>query len=77
LAVSTDGTTVSGKGEPGSTATVKDAAGNVIGTGTVGTDGNFQVTLDIPQVNGETLGVTLKDAAGNESRPKLGSCTRH
>ncbi|NWC55215.1 hypothetical protein HX799_29140, partial [Pseudomonas tolaasii] len=69
LAVSPEGNTVSGKGEPGATVTVKDADGNVIGTGTVGDDANFQVTLDPPQVNGETLSVTLTDASGNESVP--------
>uniref|UniRef100_UPI0030D78146 Ig-like domain-containing protein n=1 Tax=Pseudomonas mucidolens TaxID=46679 RepID=UPI0030D78146 len=69
LVISEDGTTVSGKGEPGATVTIKDAAGNVIGTGPVDVDGNFQVTLDPPQVNGETLEVTLSDPAGNESQP--------
>ena len=67
LEVSADGSTVSGKGEPNATVTIKDADGNVIGTGTVGDDGSFQVTLNTPQTNGETLSVILKDAAGNES----------
>ncbi|MBI6580721.1 BapA prefix-like domain-containing protein, partial [Pseudomonas synxantha] len=69
LALSADGATISGKGEPNTTVTVKGVDGNVIGTGTVGDDGTFQVTLNTPQVNGETLAVTLKDAAGNESVP--------
>ena len=69
LAVSADGTTVSGKGEPNTTVTIKDANGNVIGTGTVGADGTFQVTLTTPQTNGETLTATLTDAAGNVSAP--------
>ncbi|MCU1728344.1 Ig-like domain-containing protein, partial [Pseudomonas sp. 7P_10.2_Bac1] len=67
LAVSADGVTLTGKGEAGSTVTVKDGAGNVIGSGTVGTDGSFEVTLDTPQNNGGTLEVTLTDAAGNVS----------
>ncbi|MDP9030552.1 MAG: Ig-like domain-containing protein, partial [Pseudomonadota bacterium] len=69
LSVNSAGTVVSGKGQPGTTVTVKDATGNVLGTGTVGTDGNFQVNLDKPQTNGETLQVVLKDAAGQESQP--------
>jgi len=48
---------------------IKDASGNVIGTGTVGADGNFQVSLDTPAPEGESLAITLKDAAGNESAP--------
>ncbi|MQT31151.1 BapA/Bap/LapF family large adhesin [Pseudomonas helleri] len=68
LAVSDDGLALTGKGEPGSTVTIKDPAGNVIGTGTVGTDGNFEVTLNTAQTNGETLGVTLTDKAGNVSQ---------
>ncbi|WP_414915020.1 Ig-like domain-containing protein, partial [Pseudomonas sp. IT-P258] len=43
--------------------------GNVIGTGTVGADGTFEVTLTTPQINGETLSATLTDAAGNVSAP--------
>ncbi|WP_039792393.1 Ig-like domain-containing protein, partial [Pseudomonas agarici] len=69
LSVSSAGTVLSGKGQGGTTVTVKDAAGNVIGTGTVGADGNFQVNLGTPQTNGETLQVVLKDASGNESTP--------
>src|SRR5471032_2062559 len=69
VTVSADGITVSGKGEPGAAVTVKDAGGQVIGTGTVGVGGNFEVTLNTAQVNGETLAVTLKDGAGNESGP--------
>ncbi|MGO2200355.1 BapA/Bap/LapF family large adhesin [Pseudomonas helleri] len=67
LTVSPDGQTISGKGEPGSTVTVKDSAGNVIGSGTVGADGNFDVSLGTPQNNGQTLDVTLTDTAGNQS----------
>ncbi|MBK0004874.1 Ig-like domain-containing protein, partial [Erwinia sp. S38] len=51
----------------GSTVTVKGPDGTVLGTGTVDNDGNFTVTLEPPQTNGETLDVNLKDAAGNES----------
>ncbi|MDU7557626.1 MAG: Ig-like domain-containing protein, partial [Pseudomonas sp.] len=64
LVVSADGLSVTGKGEPGSTVTVKDAAGLPIGTGIVGADGSFEITLDKAQTNGETLGVTLTNAGG-------------
>ena len=67
LAVSADGLTLSGKGEVGSTVTVKDAAGNVIGSGPVAADGSFEITLAPAQTNGETLAVTQTDAAGNIS----------
>ncbi|WP_416424031.1 Ig-like domain-containing protein [Pseudomonas sp. App30] len=69
LALTGDGLTLSGNGEPGSSVTVRDSAGNVLGTGTVGSDGHFQITLNQPETNGETLNVTLTDAAGNSSAP--------
>lgn len=69
LLVSPDGLHVTGRGEAGTTVTVRDAAGNVIGTGTVGADGTFDVSLNSPQTNGEKLGVTLTDPAGNSSDP--------
>ncbi|WP_241651127.1 Ig-like domain-containing protein, partial [Rosenbergiella nectarea] len=39
--LSDDGKTVTGKGEAGSTVTVKDAEGNTLGSATVGSDGTF------------------------------------
>ncbi len=65
LAVSADGRTITGNAEAGSTVTVKDANGNVIGTGTAGTDGSFTITLSSPQITGETLTVTATDPSGN------------
>ncbi|WDY57213.1 BapA/Bap/LapF family large adhesin [Pseudomonas sp. PSKL.D1] len=67
LLVSPDGLRVTGRGEIGSTVSIRDAAGNLIGTGTVGADGTFDVSLDSPQTNGGNLGVTLTDSAGNTS----------
>ena len=67
LAVSADGTQLTGQGEPGASVTVKDEAGNTLGTGVVGDNGNFTVPLAPAQKNGETLDVTQKDAAGNAS----------
>jgi len=69
LGLSVDGLSLSGLGETGARVIVLDAAGNVLGTGTVGSDGRFQVVLNAPQTNGQTLDVTLTDAAGNVSAP--------
>ncbi|MDF3876763.1 Ig-like domain-containing protein, partial [Pseudomonas putida] len=64
-----DGVTFTGRGEPGATVQVRDAAGTLIGTGTVGADGLFSLTLNPAQANGEALDVRLVDAAGNTSAP--------
>ncbi|MBI6945285.1 hypothetical protein JET76_28720, partial [Pseudomonas putida] len=64
-----NGVTLSGRGEPGSTVQVRDASGTVIGSGVVGADGTFSLTLSPAQANGETLDVRLVDAAGNTSAP--------
>ncbi|WP_158651665.1 Ig-like domain-containing protein, partial [Acinetobacter indicus] len=42
---SDDGSTITGKGEPGANVVVKDEDGNIIGEGTVDEDGNFEVEL--------------------------------
>ncbi|WP_272905092.1 BapA/Bap/LapF family large adhesin [Pseudomonas petrae] len=67
IAISGNGSIVSGRGEVGSTASVIDANGNVLGTAVVGTDGLFNITLNAPQNAGQSLQVTLTDAAGNTS----------
>ncbi|MDZ5605525.1 Ig-like domain-containing protein, partial [Pseudomonas sp. RP23018S] len=64
-----DGVTLTGTGEPGATVQVRDAAGNVIGTGQVRADGGFTVTLNPAQANGEFIDVRQTDAAGNTSSP--------
>ncbi|WP_336174988.1 Ig-like domain-containing protein, partial [Alloalcanivorax xenomutans] len=69
LAVSGDGGVVTGRGEPGSTVTVRDSDGNVIGEGQTNAEGDFEVELSEPQVDGEELDVSLTDEAGNESEP--------
>ncbi|MER2296617.1 MAG: Ig-like domain-containing protein, partial [Pseudomonas sp.] len=63
LLVSPDGLRVSGRGEAGSTVNVFDPAGNLIGTGTVGSDGTFTVDLGSQQNNGQGLTVTITDPA--------------
>ncbi|MFV7477277.1 BapA/Bap/LapF family large adhesin [Enterobacter pseudoroggenkampii] len=64
---SSDGKTVTGTAEPGSTITLKDANGNVVGTGKTGSDGNFTVSLGTPLTNGEQVTATATDNAGNTS----------
>ncbi|TRZ56350.1 hypothetical protein DZA28_30265, partial [Pseudomonas alloputida] len=67
LVIGLAGSQLSGRGEAGSTVQVRDAAGNILATGTVAADGTFVIALD-PAVNdGSTLQVTLTDAAGNVS----------
>lgn len=68
LKFSSDGKTVTGSAEPGSTITLKDANGNVIGTGKTGSDGNFSVSLGTPLTNGEQVTATATDNAGNISQ---------
>jgi hypothetical protein len=74
LKFSSDGKTVTGTAEPGSTITLKDANGNVIGTGKTGSDGNFSVSLGTPLTNGEQVTATATDNAGNTSQ---GSTSPH
>lgn len=62
-----DGATLAGNGEAGATIQVRNAAGVLIGTGTVAADGSYRVTLDQPRTNGENVSVTQTDTAGNVS----------
>lgn len=63
------GVTLTGSGEPGATVQVRDASGNVIGSGVVNPNGSFSVTLSPAQANGEVLDIRVVDAAGNVSTP--------
>ncbi|MEP8541303.1 BapA/Bap/LapF family large adhesin [Enterobacter hormaechei] len=67
LEVSSDGKTVTGTAEPGSTVTLKDADGNTIGTGKAGSDGKFTIDLGTPLINGEQITATATDPSGNTS----------
>ncbi|MDR9891583.1 Ig-like domain-containing protein [Pseudenterobacter timonensis] len=69
VVVSPDGTTVSGTTEPGSTVTIRDPQGNVIGTETAGENGEFTVPISPAQTNGETLQAIATDTIGNSSQP--------
>ncbi|MXG37511.1 hypothetical protein GRW62_36620, partial [Escherichia coli] len=68
LQFSDDGKTVTGTAEPGSTVTLKDADGNVVGTGKTGNDGKFTIVLDKPLTNGEVITATATDSSGNTSQ---------
>lgn len=68
LQFSSDGKTVTGTAEPGSTITLKDTNGNVVGTGKTGSDGSFTITLGTPLTNGEQVTATATDSAGNTSQ---------
>lgn len=65
----TNGGTVTGTAEPGSTVVVKDHAGNVLGTATAGEDGSFSISPRPHPGDGDVLSVTATDPAGNESAP--------
>lgn len=68
LAFSADGTTVTGTAEPNSTITLKDANGNLVGTGQADSDGKFTIELGTPLINGQHITATATDAAGNISQ---------
>nr|WP_263643041.1 Ig-like domain-containing protein [Cobetia amphilecti] len=65
----TDGTTLSGTGEPGATIDITDGNGNPVATTEVGEDGTFSVKLDPTPEDGTELTATATDPAGNTSGP--------
>lgn len=65
LLISADGKTVSGEAEAGSSITIKDPSGNIVGEGKADSDGKFSIDLTAPQLSGEQLTVTATDDAGN------------
>ncbi|WP_426406301.1 Ig-like domain-containing protein [Pseudomonas aeruginosa] len=68
--VAPDGSSVTGKAEPGSTVGVDtDGDGQPDTTVVVGPDGSFEVPLNPPLTNGETVTVVVTDPAGNSSTP--------
>ncbi|WP_368543640.1 BapA/Bap/LapF family large adhesin [Enterobacter soli] len=68
LAISDDGTTLTGKAEAGSTVTVSNGT-TTVGTVKVDDQGNFSVKLVPSQANGETLTAQATDPAGNTGGP--------
>ncbi|ATF48494.1 large repetitive protein [Citrobacter werkmanii] len=67
--VAGNGGSVSGHAEAGSTVTVKDSDGHIIGKGQADSGGNFTVSIAPAQINSETVTVTATDGKGNESLP--------
>ncbi|MGG7006863.1 UNVERIFIED_CONTAM: Ig-like domain-containing protein [Pseudomonas aeruginosa] len=68
--VAPDGSSVSGNAEPGATVGVDtDGDGQPDTTVVVGPDGSFEVPLNPPLTNGETVTVIVTDPAGNSSTP--------
>ncbi|MCO3748876.1 BapA prefix-like domain-containing protein, partial [Pseudomonas aeruginosa] len=68
--VAPDGSSVTGNAEPGATVGVDtDGDGQPDTTVVVGPDGNFEVPLNPPLTNGETVTVIVTDPAGNSSTP--------
>ncbi|WP_270344255.1 phage tail tube protein [Lactococcus lactis] len=66
---STNGYTVTGTAEPGSTVTIKDGSGATVGTGTANETGDYTVTLPGSVGPNAPISVTATDAAGNVSDP--------
>ncbi|MGP6254898.1 Ig-like domain-containing protein, partial [Pseudomonas aeruginosa] len=68
--VAPDGSSVTGNAEPGATVGVDtDGDGQPDTTVVVGPDGSFEVPLNPPLTNGETVTVVVTDPAGNSSTP--------
>ncbi|MCI1070438.1 adhesive domain-containing protein, partial [Lactococcus lactis] len=66
---STNGYTVTGTAEPGSSITIKDKNGATVGTGTANEAGDYTVTLPGSVGPNAPISVTATDAAGNASDP--------
>uniref|UniRef100_UPI000EB603F9 Ig-like domain-containing protein n=1 Tax=Pseudomonas aeruginosa TaxID=287 RepID=UPI000EB603F9 len=68
--VAPDGSSVTGNAEPGATVGVDtDGDGQTDTTVVVGPGGSFEVPLNPPLTNGETVTVIVTDPAGNSSTP--------
>lgn len=66
LAINAAGDRLTGSAEAGATVNVDvDGNGTADYSATVGSNGSFSVTLAPPLVDGETVRVTVRDAAGN------------
>ncbi|ADU68742.1 Ig-like domain-containing protein [Pantoea sp. At-9b] len=63
---------IGGDAEPGSTVTITDGAGNVIGSAVTDADGHWEITPEVPlDENVHDLGVTVTDPAGNGTSSQL------
>lgn len=67
---SVDGSQITGQAEKGSTVSIYDAQGKLLGTSTADINsGTFTITLHPAQTHGETLSAIVTDPAGNASKP--------
>ncbi|MBG7024095.1 BapA prefix-like domain-containing protein [Pseudomonas aeruginosa] len=64
-----NGTTLSGTAEPGSSVTLTDGNGNPIGQVTADGSGNWTFTPTTPLPNGTVVNATATDPSGNASAP--------
>ncbi|MBV5616881.1 BapA prefix-like domain-containing protein [Pseudomonas aeruginosa] len=64
-----NGSSLSGTAEPGSTVTLTDGNGNPIAEVTADGSGNWTYTPSTPIANGTVVNVVAQDAAGNSSPP--------
>ncbi|MFG7977723.1 Ig-like domain-containing protein, partial [Pseudomonas paraeruginosa] len=64
-----NGTTLSGTAEPGSSVTLTDGNGNTIGQVTADGSGNWTFTPTTPLPNGTVVNATATDPSGNASAP--------
>lgn len=69
LEVNKEGTVIEGTAETNTKVYVKDADGNVIGTGTANAQGEFQITLSSALKDSQKATIIVEDAAGNTSKP--------
>ncbi|EXD16330.1 por secretion system C-terminal sorting domain protein [Acinetobacter baumannii 1297] len=69
LEVNKEGTVIEGTAEANTKVYVKDADGNVIGTGTANAQGEFQITLSSALKDSQKATIIVEDAAGNTSKP--------
>ncbi len=69
---SVDGSQITGQAEKGSTVSIYDAQGKLLGTATADINsGTFTITLHPAQTHGETLSAIVTDPAGNASKPTI------
>ncbi|APO82368.1 Ig-like domain-containing protein [Pseudomonas putida] len=70
LQIAPDGSSISGTAEPGATVGIDiNGDGQTDVSVVVGSDGKFQIPLNPPLTNGETVTVVVTDPAGNSSPP--------
>ncbi|KYQ84756.1 adhesin [Acinetobacter sp. NRRL B-65365] len=67
--VNKEGTSIVGRAEANSKVVIKDADGQVIGSGTTDAQGKFEISLSPALAADKKGSVVLEDAAGNVSKP--------